>query len=97
MDTKEHKICNIALSICTCEQKIADNILFKMHINSCYTIDYLKSMLANEISNKYNLDMIFHYVIKNADKYKSSLPIFMNYKEIGIFYENDYKQLINRR
>lgn len=82
---KKHKIRNIDIDICCCEQKIAYNFLFAWgHME----VDKLICMAAgsiddNEKMKRYNKQLIIDLIKNSYERYKSGRSILTSYEEIG--------------
>ena len=90
---KKHKIRNVNIEICCCEQKIAYNYLFsyitcemsEMDIRWVKTIVY-KDIYAREDMKRYWREYIFALFCDNLQKYiDNKTPIFSSYEQIGNF------------
>ena len=83
-----HKIRNIDINICNCEQKIAYNYLFaNCDIPKDKALNIIQFSLARTpgIYKKYDIDLIYHYVLSSFDRYinYNHSHILTSYEEIG--------------
>jgi hypothetical protein len=93
---KSHKIYGIDKSVCNAEQKIAYNYSFtyidgkpleyKDHILWCIK----ESLYRDEKMKRFNIDLIYHYILNNYEKYQAKPFIASQYETIGTFFESAY-------
>ena len=88
MNFKPHKIPNVDVNICNCEQKIAYNYLFaNCDIPKEKALDIIQNRLSRneKVKNKYDIDLIYHYVLSSFDRYMkyNNSHILTSYAEIG--------------
>lgn len=82
---KKHKIRNVDIEVCCCEQKIAYNFLFAWgHMK----VDDLIRMTSGSIDEnkklkRYDKQLIIELIKKSYDRYKSGRSILTSYEEIG--------------
>ena len=92
---KSHKIRNVDLSVCNCEQKIAYNYLFSWTINErdkTYILSCIQSDLSRRSDmDKYDKDLIYHYILQNFSRYiEAGRPIFGDFESLGKFIKSDF-------
>ena len=97
---KSHKIPGVAKNVCCCEQKIAYNFLFSWAWNSYETKSKILSLIQNDLIRekdgkfkKYDIDLIYHYVLQSYDRYITGHDhIFTSYEALAaVIYSDIYK------
>ena len=98
---EKHKIRNIDIDICCCEEKATYNLLFNWCLNEHDKNDVLKYVkddikrqsegkviYPNKDYKKYDTDYIYDLFVNNYDRYKNeNCPIFGTYEAIGKFFK----------
>ena len=89
---KPHKIPGIDKNICNAEQKIAYNFLF-IWADGCtgndknYSLNCIQRSLSEgqkTTFKRYDVDLIYHYIVSSWDRYKNSkYHIFSSYTDLA--------------
>lgn len=103
MKFRSHKIPGIAKSICNAEQVIAYNFLFQWTLNDHeknYALSCIQNALIREQETrfkKYDIDLIYHYVLQSYDRYNADrspynnmTKVFSSYEELAKVIYSDY-------
>lgn len=82
---KKHKIRNVDINTCCCEQKIAYNYLFSHYKHDKQnTLDFIqKDLCRRDDMKKYDIDLIYHIILYNFDRFQNDFFIATNYETIG--------------
>ena len=95
---KAHTIPGIKKAVCNAEQKIAYNFLFARHDTpKNKALSMIQDTLSREqytTFKKYDIDLIYHYVLQSFDRYHNynSTGILWSFEEIGeVIYSDVYQ------
>lgn len=97
---KPHKIRGIDKNICCCEQVIAYNFLFSYADGSNRSKERNLSLIQDNLSReksgsmkKYDIDLIYHYILQSYDRYTTgNAHIFSNYEALAaVIYSDVFK------
>lgn len=97
---KPHKIPGTPKNICCCEQKIAYNFLFSYVDGSSRSKETNLSLIQNHLSReqsgslkKYDIDLIYHYILQSYDRYLTGKNhIFTSYEGLAaVIYSDVFK------
>jgi hypothetical protein len=91
-ENMKHKIKNVDIDVCCCEQKIAYNYLFSWTFNEhdkIFALQCIKEDLKRRKDTdmkRYDTEYIYELIEKNYDKYiNEHTPIFGDYTDLGKF------------
>ena len=93
---KAHAIPGIKKAVCNAEQKIAYNLLVQYRdIEKHKALDSIQKALIREQAGslkKYDIDLIYHYILQSYERYMQHFSILWSYEEIGSLIKSDVFQ-----